>query len=43
MDLSPRRKKEFDVMLKNTAMKACEIAVACEVSPQNVGRIKKRM
>jgi hypothetical protein len=39
-DLSSRKKREIKVMLKNTAMKTCEIAVACKVSPERVGRIK---
>jgi hypothetical protein len=30
-------------MLKNTVMKAYEIAVTCKISPQIFGRIKKNM
>jgi hypothetical protein len=30
-------------MLKNTTMKAYEIAAACKVSSQSVGRIKYKM
>jgi hypothetical protein len=37
-DLS-KKKRDYEVMLKNTTMKACEIADACKVSPQSVGRI----
>jgi hypothetical protein len=44
-DLSKKKKKrerDYEVMLNNTTIKACEIAVACMVSHQCqcVGRIK---
>jgi hypothetical protein len=32
-DLSPRKKREIEVMSKNTAMEVCGIAVACNISP----------
>jgi hypothetical protein len=30
-------------MLKNTAMKVCGIAVACNIAPSNVCRIKNKI
>jgi thioredoxin reductase len=42
-DLSARKRRKFEVTLKNTSMKARKIVVACKVSPQSVGRIKKKM
>jgi hypothetical protein len=43
MCLESKQMREIEVMLKNTKMKVCGIAVACNITPSNVCRMKNKI
>jgi len=38
-----KQEKEIEIMLKNTAMKVCGIAGACNIAPSDVRRMKSKI